>query len=240
MVTHPVKCRIAVDARRPVVLLVFLSIFGHCYAQVTWDVKAGLNYSNVAVKDGDGTRPNTSPVPGILLGIGLGIPLWDQFSIQPSLVYAKRGFKAPESSPIGWGKGFDARVSYLEFPVSLRYGPKIGPGRLLVAAGPYLGYGTGGTWHTDEAATIGDIMIGNKGDMKFQDDASYGDYGTYVYGKPWDYGIHVSVGYSLVDRYTLSFGLQRGVADLESRWADYQPDRSLRNRAMGVAIGYSF
>gem|GEM_PF-3129367 len=32
-------------------------------------------------------------------------------------------------------------------------------------------------------------------------------------------------------QYTLSFGLQRGVADLESRWADYQPDRSLRNRA---------
>jgi len=221
-------------------LLVSLSIFGNCIAQVKWDVKAGLNYSNVIAKDGDGSSASTSPVPGIYLGFGLGVPLSNQFSIQSSLVYAKRGFKAPESSPIGWGKGFDARVSYLELPVSLRYSPKIGPGRLLVAAGPYLGYGTGGTWHTDEAAAIGDILIGNKGDVKFQDDASYGDYGTYVYGKPWDYGAHISIGYSLVDRYTLSFGLQQGIADLQSRWADYQPDRTLRNRAMSVTIGYSF
>ncbi len=221
-------------------LLVFMSILGHCFAQVRWDVQAGLSFSNVIAKDSDGNKVNTSSVPGIYLGLGLGIPLSEQFSIQPSLVYAKRGAKAHETATFGWGKDFDARVSYVELPVSLRYSPTIGPGRLFVAAGPYLAYGTGGKWTTGTPAAIGDIVIGDKGDVKFQNDDSYGEHGTYVYGRPWDYGAHVSIGYALFDRYTLSFALQQGIADLESRWADYQPESTLRNRSMRLSIGYRF
>lgn len=221
-------------------LLVFLSILSHCFAQVKWDVQAGLNFATVLAKDRDGSKVNTSSVPGIYLSLGIGIPLSKRFSIEPSLVYAKRGAKARETSMFGWGKDFDARVSYVELPVSLQYSPEIGPGRLLIAAGPYLAYGTAGKWTTSAPVLIGDIMIDNKGDVKFQSDASYGAYGTYVYGRPWDYGARVSLGYALFERYTLSFALQEGIANLQPRWADYQPEGSLRNRSIGLILGYRF
>lgn len=222
-------------------LLVFLSIFGSSAAQVNWDVKAGLNYSNITAKDQDGNKANTSSVPGIYVGLGVGIPLSSQFSLQPSLVYARRGFKQQgPASHISWGENFEARVSYLELPVDLLYSLKIGPGNLLLAAGPYLGYGTGGKWTTRGTVLIGDIVIDGNGDVKFQNDASYGDYGTYVYARPWDYGAHFKIGYSLFNRYAISFDIQQGIADLQPRWADYRPASTVRNRAMGVSIGYTF
>jgi len=226
--------------KKAISLLVFTFVLSPCFAQVKWGVQAGLNFSTLIAKDLDGNRVNTSSVPGIYLGLGIGIPLSERFSIEPSLVYAKRGSKAHETSMFGWGKDFDARVSYVELPVSLQYNPEIGPGRLLIAAGPYLAYGTGGKWTTSAPVLIGDIMIDNKGDVNFQNDASYGEYGTYVYGRPWDYGAHVSLGYALFDRYTLSFTLQQGIANLEPQWADYQPESSLRNRSIGLILGYRF
>jgi hypothetical protein len=222
-------------------LFVFMSFFGSSFAQVKWEVKAGLNYSNITAKDRDGNEANTSSVPGIYLVLGAGIPLSSQFSVQPSLVYAGRGFKQEGSSHIGWGEDFEARVSYLELPVDLLYSPKIGPGNLLLAAGPYLGYGTGGKWETKGDVLIGDIMIEGKGDVAFQNDSSYGaDMNTYVYARPWDYGAHFRIGYVLMSKYALSLDVQQGIADLQPRWDDYQPNSTVRNRSFAVSVGYSF
>lgn len=221
-------------------LLTLTAIVGSCFAQLKWDIKAGLNYSNVTAKDRDGNKANTSSVPGIYLGLGTSIHLSHQFALQPTLVYARRGFKQTESSHIGWGNNFEAKVAYIELPIDLLYSPKIGPGSLLLAAGPYVGYGTGGKWTTSGTVLIGDIMIDGKGDIAFQNDSSYGDMNTYVYAKPWDYGAHFKIGYSLFNQYSLSFDMQQGIADLQPNWADYKPENSVRNRSFGVSLGYRF
>lgn len=221
-------------------LLALMAIAGSCFAQLKWDIKAGLNYSNVTAKDRDGNKANTSSVPGIYLGLGASILLSDQFALQPTLVYARRGFKQTESSHIGWGNNFEAKVSYIELPIDFLYSPKIGPGSLLLAAGPYVGYGTGGKWTTSGTVLIGDIMIDGKGDIAFQNDSSHGDMNTYVYAKPWDYGAHFKIGYSLFKQYSLSFDMQQGIADLQPNWADYKPESSVRNRSFGVSLGYRF
>lgn len=223
-------------------LVVFITTIGNCFAQVEWSVKAGLNYANITAKDREGNKANTSSVPGIYLGLGAGIPLSKRFSLQPSLVYAKRGFKQPGSSHIGWGRDFEANVSSFELPIDLLYSPKIGPGELLLAAGPYVGYGTGGSWTTSGPVTVGDIRFEGKGDIAFQNDSSVGGKGmnSYTYARPWDYGAHFRIGYSLFDRYSLSFEIQQGVADLQPNWADYKPESSVRNRSVGVSFGYRF
>lgn len=228
--------------KRLAFLLVFITFANFSAAQVRWDVKAGLNYSNITAKDGDGNMANTSSVPGVYLGLGVGIPLLSQFSLHPSFVYAKRGFRQPgPASHIAWGQDFEARVSYLELPVDLLYSPKIGPGNLLLAVGPYLGYGTGGRWETSGTVLIGDIMINGNGDIAFQNDSSYGrDMNTLVYARPWDYGAHFRIGYSLFNQYTISFDVQQGIADLQPRWADYRPESTVRNRSMGISLGYNF
>ncbi len=223
-------------------LVAFITSTTSCFSQLNWKVEAGLNYSNITAKDRDGNKANTSSVPGISIGLGADIFLSDQFSLQPSLVYARRGFKQNgSSSHIGWGKDFEAKGSYLELPVDLQYNPKLWQGRLLLAAGPYLGYGTSGKWKTDGSAAIGDILIGDHGDIDFQNDnSSVNNMNTYVYAKPWDYGLHVKIGYSLFEHYSFSFDIQRGLADLQPRWADYRPESTIRNKSFGLSLGYTF
>ena len=64
-------------------------------------------------------------------------------------------------------------------------------------------------------------MIEGKGDIAFHNDNSYSrTMETYVYAKPWDYGVHFKMGYTLVDRYSLIFDLQQGIANLQPSWAD--------------------
>ncbi|KEO75607.1 porin family protein [Anditalea andensis] len=223
-------------------LIFFMTLFGSAVAQVKWDIKAGINYSNISAKDQDGNKANTSSVPGIYLGMGVALPLSSQFSVHPSLIYAKRGFKQHgPASHLVWGEDFEGKVSYFELPVDLLYSQKIGPGNLLLAVGPYLGYGTGGSWTSKGTVLIGDILIEGSGDVAFQNDYSYGrDMNTIVYARPWDYGAHCKIGYSLFNHYTISLDIQRGLANLQPRWADYRPGGTLRNRSMGVSIGYSF
>lgn len=223
-------------------LCAFLTILSSGFSQVKWDINAGLNYSNIIAKDQDGNKSNTSSVPGIYLGLGVGIPLSQLVSVQPTLVYVKRGFQQTGESHVGWGRDFEAKTSYIELPVDFLYKPKIGPGNLLIAAGPYIGYGTGGKWTTNGTVLIGDIMIDGKGDIAFQNDALISGKGmnSYTYARPWDYGVHFRIGYALFGQYSLSFNVQRGIADLQPRWGDYQPESTVRNKSLGVTLSYSF
>lgn len=222
-------------------LFLFLCISGICFAQIKWDIQAGLDYSNITAKDRDGNQAQTSAVSGIRLGLGANIPLFNRWAVHPALVYAKRGFQQDGApSHIGWGKDFKAVVSYIELPVDLLYLLKIGPGNLSLAAGPYIGYGTGGRWATEGSVLIGDIRIDSKGDVAFQNDNSYGDMNTYAYAKPWDYGVHFEIGYILFDHYSLSLEMQQGIADLQPRFGDYKPKSSVRNKSWGISLGYWF
>lgn len=227
--------------KKLLLLLVFMGMLCGCFAQIRWEIKAGLNYSNIAAKDQDGNKANTSFVPGIYLGLGAAIQLSNQFAIQPTLAYARRGLKQERQSHISWGDDFDARTSYIELPVDLLYSPKIGPGNLLLAAGPYIGYGTGGSWTTSGPVIIGDIEIVGEGDIAFQNDYSYAaDMNTYVYAKPWDYGVHFKLGYVLFHQYSLAFEMQQGIADLQPEFGDYKPESTVRNKSFGVSLGYRF
>lgn len=223
-------------------LSAILAITCTCFGQMRWEVKAGLNYSNISAKDKDDVKANTNSVPGIYLGFGADIALSDLFFVQPSLIYARRGFRQSGSWSVGWGEDFEARVSYFELPVDFVFSPKIGPGNLILGAGPYLGYGTGGGWTTSGPVTVGDIVVEGKGDISFQNDNSISGKGTnaFTYAKPWDYGAHFKLGYALFNRYLLTFEAQYGVANLKPKWGDLKPEGSLKNKSFGVSLGYRF
>jgi len=223
-------------------LSAILAISCTSFGQIHWNVKAGLNYSNINAKDEDDVKANTQSVPGIYFGLGTEIALANQFSVQPSLIYARRGFKQSGSSNVGWGKDFEAKVSYFELPIDFIYSPKLGPGNLIFGAGPYFGYGTGGSWTTSGSVIVGDIVFEGKGDISFQNDNSSSGNGTnsFTYAKPWDYGAHFKLGYALFDRYTLCFESQYGIANLTPKWGNFQPQESLRNKSFGVSLGYRF
>ncbi len=221
----------------------FITVVNYsCIAQIKWNANAGLTYSNVVAKDRDGNAANTSSVPGIYLGLGIDLPFSQLFAVRPAIVYAKRGFKQPGSSHIGWGKDFEAKTSYIELPVDFLYSPTIGPGNLLLAVGPYVGYGTGGRWTTSQTVVVGDIAFDGQGDIAFQNDAIISGKGTnsHTYANPWDYGLHFRIGYALFGQYSVSLDVQRGIADLQPRWGDFKPESTVRNKSLGITAGYSF
>jgi len=222
---------------------IFLSFLagGTCMAQVKGDIRAGVNFSNVVAKDRDGKVADTESVPGLYVGLGVNVPVWRDFSVHPAFVYARRGFKQHgDASHIGWGKDFEARSSYLELPVDIVYSPKVGLGNLILGAGPYVGYGTGGKWKTEGPVLIGDIMMEGQGSLKFQNDLSYRGDQDYAYAKPWDYGWHAKVGYALFGKYSVQLEMQRSIGNLDAKWGNSPPDGDIKNKSMGISVGYTF
>jgi len=229
------------ETKRTFSLFILIIIFSYSNAQVKWNLIAGFTSSNITVKDAEGNKTNTKSTPGIYLGIGTTIPLINNLSLEPSLVYAKRGFKQDIINN-GWvdGNDFEAKVSYFELPVDIVYHPKIGPGNLLLAAGPYIGYGSKGSWKTKGNLIVDDIVYPeSNGDVVFQKENTGLGNNTYLYGKPWDYGLHFKIGYSLFDHYTISLNLQRGLANLEPKFVNYTRNQSVKNNSIGINLMYS-
>ncbi|MDF2516684.1 MAG: hypothetical protein K0R59_1980 [Sphingobacterium sp.] len=210
------------------------------HAQTKWNVKAGLNFSNVDAKNKDGNKANTESVGGLYLGIGPTIRMSERFAIEPAFVFARRGFERKEGKFIGWGENFKANTSYLELPIDVVFNSTVGNDQLQFGLGPYIAYGLGGKWKTSEEVYMDDIGIGNKGDIKFQNDASIADYGDYILGKTFDYGARAKVNYLFRGHYLFGMEFQKGIANLESKWGDYKTGRSLRNHSFGISLGYKF
>ena len=211
-------------------------------AQTKVGLRAGVNFSNLNYKDEAGKKTSTQAVPGIQIGLTVDIPLAGSFYVQPGLMYAQRGFKEETGSTLGYGVNFEVKADYFEVPVMLLFKPQVGSGKLLVGAGPYVGLGSGGSWTSGSQVVVqGDIMIGDKGDVIFRNDGSEGlNLESYNYGRPVDYGAGFLLGYEHKSGIFLQGNTQLGVANLQSRFGDFQPKGSKRNNSFGIAIGYKF
>lgn len=117
--------------------LLFMAVSVAGFSQVTWNAKAGLNFSNWSSGDAD-TKV------GFKIGGGMEYAFNDIWAIQPSLFVSSKGIKASVSEGNTSAKATCNQV-YLEIPV-------MGAARIQVAnttnlvfsAGPYMAYGIGG------------------------------------------------------------------------------------------------
>ncbi|HMI04656.1 MAG TPA: porin family protein [Pedobacter sp.] len=218
-------------------LIVLIFTFNIANAQTKFGIRSGLNISNVTDKSENGDKQNTKSLSGLLIGLTADVHLADNFYIQPALQYARKGFKQERG---GFGSATNLRVKadYLELPVNFLYKPKLGMGRLLLGAGPYVAYGTGGSWKSDTDIIIGDIVSKGNGNVAFRNDASVRNDSEYNYGRPFDYGFNATVGYEFRECLSLQITGTAGIANLVPHFNGYQPGGSLRNRGLGISIGY--
>jgi hypothetical protein len=225
-----------------VLLLSIFAVTQTANAQTKVGLRAGVNFSNLKYEDELGKKTDTKPVSGIQIGLTADIPLVGSFYVQPGLVYAQRGFKEETGATLGYGVNFEVKADYFEIPVNFLFKPEIGSGKVLIGAGPYVGFGSGGSWTSDSQVVVqGDIAIGNKGDVIFRNDGSEGlNLESYNYGRPVDYGAGFLLGYEHKSGVFLQGNAQIGVANLQSRFGDFQPKGSKRNNSFGLSIGYKF
>lgn len=89
-------------------------------------VKAGYNYSGSSVKEIKSGRS------GWQAGIGYQTEATKGFSFQPELLYKVDGLK--------FSDGANLRLSHLELPLNVQWGPDLLIARPFVFAGPFVGY----------------------------------------------------------------------------------------------------
>lgn len=226
-------------------IVVFALVFPNlCDAQVRWGVRAGMNMTNSKFIQADGTTEYTDPVARMQIGLTLDVPVWNDIYLQSSLLYQGKGFKGSGIWPVVTGEDNELKVnlSYMVMPIHMVFKPRIGrSGRLLVGAGPYIGYGIGGSWESETDLLYDDMMLSQrKGDVNFTTDGSVGDMGTYNYGKPWDYGVGFLVGYEFLERYSVQVNADFGLANLQYNYGDYSTGKELKNIGVGLSLGYKF
>lgn len=220
-------------------LITLVAIVNIAHAQTKVNIKAGVNYTNAIFEDETGDRQDTQFIPGLHAGLSVDVPVGGEFYIQPGVLYSQKGFKQEDSWFAGSGNNFKVTVSYIELPLNLLYKPLLGSGKLLLGAGPYLGYGMGGKWESDQPVVIGDIIHDDHGNVNFKNDVIDGEWGEYLYGKPWDYGANFTAGYEFFDRFSAQFNVRLGLANLEPNVDGTKPDGIFKNIGLGISLGYT-
>ncbi|MGJ7032600.1 outer membrane beta-barrel protein [Niabella hirudinis] len=209
------------------------------HSQTRLGIRAELNAAYVHVANEASSGRGSICRPGI--GLVADIPLASKIYLQPVLAYSGKGFSQDDSWFAHMGNHLKVSASYIEMPVSLVYKQELGAGKLLVGAGPYIAYGTGGRWKTKYDITSDDIVLSeNHGSVIFKKDITDGGFNNYLYGQPWDYGASFLLGYEFLKRFTLQAGFRLGAADLKRMYFGKERDGTLQNRGVGIGAGIYF
>lgn len=203
-------------------LLLLLFVTTQTFAQVKFGVKAGLNLSNVTDKDKFGNNSAYySMKTGFHLGVTAEFPVSEFFSFEPGLLYSTKGYiykdldyKATNS------------VNYLEIPMNAIYKINLGGAKLLVSAGPYVGYALSGKHKGTEKGYDFDnsIKIGNSD----TDDM-----------KALDYGLNIGAG---VEIKQMTIGVQYGfgLANIATYHDIKAYGSKISGKGIGISVGYKF
>ncbi|WP_300598702.1 porin family protein [Niabella sp.] len=229
-------------------LFLLFFVAGFCsvgFAQVQFGVRAGVNFSNAVVKLSDGSKMPTSLLTGFHAGVAADIPIGNEFSISPGLLFTTKGYqyKASVDGAVGT---LNQHPYYLELPINFMYKPELGNGRLLLGVGPYLAYGIGGRWKGK--GTSGGTTISKTGSLEFKSDisstdSSYMDFNnlkTVPYGKPFDLGGALLMGYEFSNKFSIQLNGQMGLMNIVYKVDGTDTGEQLKNMQFGLSVGYKF
>lgn len=101
---------------------------------LSFGVKAGLNYSNVF--DAKGEEFVADPKIGFAGGVFLSIPVGKYLGVQPELMFSQKGFKA-SGMLLGRPYNFTRTTNYLDIPILLSLKPSE---FISIFAGPQFSY----------------------------------------------------------------------------------------------------
>jgi hypothetical protein len=202
-------------------LCLFAATITISFAQsFNFGIKAGLNLSNQSINPSGpvDTKNLTGFHAGVIADIGL-----KNFSIQPGLFFTTKGEVTPVNLKLLTGEDqgtFNAKevLNYIEVPVNLLYKIKAAPMvKIYFGGGPYLAYGISG--HGTEAGAFPTYTV------HFNSDG---------YKNP-DYGVNFVAGSELFKKILIDVNYGLGLGNLSR-----EEGLTIRNRVIGVSVGYLF
>lgn len=207
-------------------IVLTLAVANKTQAQVTFGIRGGINFFNINGHDPRGAKLDNKLKTGFDLGINIEAPLAQDFYIQPGLLFASKGGKSTSYSDVGNAVKTTFTLSYLEVPVNFIYKPEVGNGKLLLGAGPYLGFGVGGKVKGAD---------GSEQDVKFKSSVPSNADDAFYY-KPVDFGANLLVGYEFTRHVSVQLNAQLGLTNN----SPYKDGSSYKNTGFGLSLGYRF
>lgn len=186
-------------------------------------LRGGVNLQNFS---GDGAE-DTEMLTGFHIGLDYEIAVAPDFYFAPGLLFSTKGAKSEWTED---GGTLEAKMilNYLEVPLNLVYKPLLGEGNLIVAFGPYLGYGIGGKMKLEAS--------GGGESVSFDEDLSFGS-GDDDDFKALDMGANISFGYMFAGGLSVQLNTQLGLINIDSAG---DSDYPIKNTGFGLALGYRF
>ncbi len=186
-------------------------------------LRGGVNMSNFA---GDGME-DTKMLTGFHLGLDYEIAVAPDFYFAPGLLFSTKGAKDEWSED---GGTIEAKtiLNYLEVPLNLVYKPLLGEGNLIVAFGPYLGYGIGGKNKME--------FSGGGASASIEEDVNFGS-GDEDNFKALDMGANISFGYMFAGGLSIQLNTQLGLINISPSEDDAD---AVKNTGFGLGLGYRF
>lgn len=203
-------------------------------AQVSFGVRAGVNFQNINGKDDDGDQLENDLITGFNVGANVEIPVGTDIYFQPGLLFSTKGAKSDTSSLIGTITQ-TLNLSYIEVPLNIVFKPALGTGNMLLGFGPYVAYGIGGK------AKLEGPGITNEWDVEFKNELTVSDLANdAVYMKAFDAGANFLIGYEMANRLSLQLNAQLGLLNINPEIAGIDDDSVYKNTGFGLSIGYRF
>ena len=198
------------------------------FAQTSFGVKAGVNFSNMTVKYGGDKQDDNKFKPGFTIGAFADIAFSDMIGLETGLNIETKGYKIKNDGE-DFGVKYKSRMStnliYATIPVDV----KLTFGNIYVLAGPYLGIAaTGKTKSKFESNGHEDK---HNESLKFGNDKDDSDL------KRMDLGLGLGVGYEINENLGVRLGYDLGMSNLI---IEGDKDNSAKNGVVSVAATFKF
>ncbi len=213
------------------VVVIAFTMTTELFAQ-NFGVKAGLNLSNMLVKDDNDTYSDDFKMnPGFHVGATAEFPFSDMLSFETGLLLSTKGYKVSEEETfMGETIKMEGKLNllYLDIPLTAKAFFDIGSAKIYGVFGPYLGMGLSGK--SKYEATYGGETEKGEYDIEWGSDEDESDF------KRLDFGLTMGAGVEIKSvQIGLSYGL--GLANI-SPYTD--GGVKISNRVLGLSVGYKF
>jgi hypothetical protein len=195
-------------------------------AQVSFGLRAGVNFQNLTGEEANGKDLDNKLKTGFHIGVNAELPVAPDFYIQPGLLFSTKGAK----QEVTGSDDLKFNISYVELPINFLYKPALGPGKLLLGFGPYIGVAVGGKMKQGS----------NEVDFEFDNDVKSTDPDRFRTIKRMDFGGNLLAGYELSSKISVQLNAQLGMSNLVPKVDGKKTDAKTKNTGFGFSVGYRF
>lgn len=198
------------------------------FAQLSYGVKAGLNFSKMSMKVDGETVDDIKFNPGLNLGAFADFGFSDMLALETGLTVEKKGFMMKEEET---AYGVEVKMTskfnivYATIPIQAR----LNFGNFYALAGPYVGIGLTGKQKVK--MTVDDETEKDDDSIEFGNDAGKSDV------KRLDFGLGIGAGYEINDNLGVRLGYDLGIANLQPGG---DSNYSARNGSISISATYKF